>query len=130
MLMQAGRTVRFGAVGDEGPIMGEEDEARLDDLHASQNNTQLTNTRHIGAQGSRMLAALFEGIEADFLSLVSAIFVHSVESKHLHLLTLPTVGRWLSNQRVHTGGHGVEIPSIAVHAHAGRNVGMEAASSR
>ena len=31
-----------------------------------------TAARHIGAQGSRMLSALFEGLEADFFSLVSA----------------------------------------------------------
>ena len=71
--MQAGRTVRFEAVNDDGGPMREDDDARLEDLDASQNNTHATSARHVSVQASQMLSALFEGIEADFFNLVSAL---------------------------------------------------------
>ena len=65
--------MRFGAVGaDAASLAGEDDAAHLEDPDAHHNNMILTASRHIGAQGSRMLSALFEGLEADFFSLVIA----------------------------------------------------------
>ncbi len=70
---QAGRSVRFGAVGaDAGSLGGEEDASHLEDPDTHHNNMIPTASRHIGAQGSRMLSALFEGLGVDFFSLVSS----------------------------------------------------------
>ena len=68
--------MRFGAASFDGGSVGDdEDYARMEDADTHRNNTRPTATRHIGAQGSRMLSALFEGIDADFFSLVSGCVI-------------------------------------------------------
>ena len=108
--------------------MGEdEDAAHVKDPDAFyHNNMTPAAAHHIGAQGSRMLAALFEGLDADFFSVVSAVL------RHTRLFRWPSWHAWfdileVSKRLGPAGGHGVEIASAAVHAHARRDAGMEAA---
>ncbi len=69
--------MRFGAAGaDAGSLAGEEDASHLEDPDAHNNNMIPPASFHIGAQGSRMLSALFEGLDADFFSLVSAAMMY------------------------------------------------------